>query len=86
MHDIKWGNGLRWLLWWSVQVALPVTWHPSSWTRRRLVQRMVFGWRQRGSLEDLFGQVVPEPILAWFEAPDDAVTGGFGVLGGVLTR
>jgi len=40
---------------------------------------MVFGRREVRTFESFFGDVIPEPVLAWFEAPDHTVVGAPGV-------
>ena len=42
--------------------------------------------RQRRPFVELVGAVVPEPVLTRLVAPNDRVTGGLGVSGGMLIR
>lgn len=67
-----------------MEVALPVPRHPPGGSRRRLVERMVLWWGERRPVVELFGAVVPVPVLAGFKAADQRVTGIGCVVAGVL--
>jgi hypothetical protein len=58
-----------------VKVALPVRRHSPGWSRRRLVERMMLWRGERRTVVVLLGPVVPEPVLARFEAADQRMPG-----------
>ncbi len=58
-----------------MEVALPVRRHSPGRSGRRLIERMMLWWGERRTVVELFGGVVPEPVLAGFEAADQRVTG-----------
>jgi hypothetical protein len=70
----------------SVEVPLPVARHTAGRARHRLVERMVLGRCEARTFQGFFGEVVPEPVLAWLEAADNSVARLIGVQGGVLAR
>ena len=70
----------------SVEQTPPVWGNAPGWTGHRLIRRMVMRRRQRGSLPELVGPVVPEPLLARFEAADDRMLGCHCMGGGMPTR
>src|SRR5437667_12782137 len=57
----------------SVQEVFPVVGDPARRSWCRLIEWVVVGRREGGAFEDLFGQVVPEPVFLGFEAVDDRV-------------
>jgi hypothetical protein len=65
-----------------MEVPLPVSWDLPARTRRRLIERMMLRWGERGPLVELLGVVAPEPVLARLEAANHWVL----VSGGVLAR
>jgi hypothetical protein len=68
----------------SMEVALPVRRHSPRGSRRRLVERMMLWWSERRTVVELLGAVVPEPVLAGFEAAGQGVAGIGCVVAGVL--
>src|ERR1700722_2141066 len=70
----------------SVEVALPVGRHPAGRARGGLAERMVLGRGQRRPVVVLLGRIVPEPVFARLEAPDDGMAVLLGVVAGVLAR
>jgi hypothetical protein len=66
----------------SVQLPLPVRRHSAGWPGYGLVERMVMRRSEDGTLEELLGRVIPEPVLAGLEALGDRMV----VRGGVSTR
>ena len=69
-----------------MEVALPVGRHPAGRARGGLTERMVLRRRQRGPVVVLLSRVVPEPVFARLEAPDDGVAVLLGMVAGVLAR
>jgi hypothetical protein len=67
-----------------MEVALPVCRHSPGGSRRRLVERMMLWWGERRTVVELLGAVVPEPVLARFEAADQRMPGIGCVVAGVL--
>ena len=70
----------------SVEVSLPVRRHSAGRTRYRLVERMMLRRRKPWPVSELVSFIVPEPSLAWLEAPYHGVARGPGMTGGVLAR
>jgi hypothetical protein len=68
-----------------VEVPLPVGRDLARRARYRLIEWMVFGRGQRGTLVGLLGDIVPEPVLARLEAPDQGMPGLGCVFAGVLS-
>jgi hypothetical protein len=69
-----------------MEVALPVRRDSPGGSGRRLIERMMLWWGERWTVVELFGGVVPEPVLAGFEAADQRVTGIGCVVACVLRR
>jgi hypothetical protein len=69
-----------------MEVALPVRRHAPGGSRRGLVQWMMLWWGELRTVVELIGAVVPEPVLAGFEAADQGMAGICGVVAGVLRR
>ena len=67
-----------------MELPLPVPRHATGWTRHRLVERMVLGRHELRAFEGFFGDIVPEPVLAWFEAAYHGVADAPGVPSCVL--
>ena len=57
----------------SVQSPLPIPWHAARGSWHRLVERVVPGRDQLGTVEVLLGRVVPEPIFVRLVTLDDRV-------------
>ena len=72
------------IVFWSVEVSLPIPRHASRWARHGLVGRVVPGCDQLGAVEVLLRRVVPEPFLAWLVALDDRVLRVGGMVARVL--
>ena len=68
----------------SVEVPLPVRRDAAGGARGGLIEWVVLGRRQCGTVVVLLGLVVPEPVLTGLEAADDGVPALLGVLAGVL--
>jgi len=69
-----------------VEVALPVAWHLAGRARRRLLERMVLGRRQRWPFHAFVCFVIVEPVLAGLETSYDCVAARFGMSACVLAR
>jgi hypothetical protein len=69
-----------------MEVAWPVRRDSHGGSGRRLIERMMLWWGERWTVVELFGGVVPEPVLAGFEAADQRVTGIGCVVACVLRR
>ena len=69
-----------------VEVALPVAWHLAGRARRRLLERMVNGRRQRWTFHAFVCFIVVEPVLAGLETSYDCVAARFGMSACVLAR
>jgi hypothetical protein len=69
-----------------VQLALPVRRDAAGWSWHRLVERVVMRRCEDGTLEELFLHVIPEPILAGFEALGDRMALSGGMSAGMLRR
>ena len=67
-------------------MPFPISRYTSRGPWHRLVQRVVLRRRERRTFECLLADVVPEPVLAWLEAPDDVVSSAPGMTGSVLAR
>src|SRR6187401_2386757 len=67
-------------------MPLPVRWHAASRSGHGLVERVVMWWSEDGTLEELLGRVVPEPVLARLEALDDRMAFSRGMPTRVLRR
>lgn len=67
-----------------MKVALPVRRHSPGGSGRGLVERMMLWWGELRTVVELFGAVVPVPVLAGFEAADQWVTGIGRVMACVL--
>jgi hypothetical protein len=67
-----------------MEVALPVSGYSPRGAGRGLIERMMLWWGEWRTVVELFGAVVPEPVLAGFEAADQGVTGIGRVVAGVL--
>ena len=65
-----------------MQFALPPRRHATGRSGYGLVDRMIVGRREHGAVHELFGHVVPEPVLAGLVALDDGMSG----FGSVLAR
>ena len=70
----------------SVQAALPVRWHASHRSRRRLIHRVVVWRGEDRAVDSLLRLVVPEPVLARLVALGDRVADLRGVATGMLRR
>ena len=66
-------------------MALPVRRHPTFGPRSGLVDRVVLGCGERGTLIELLSAEVPEPVLSGLEASNHRMAGALGMTGGVLT-
>ncbi len=69
-----------------MQVSLPVRWDAAGRSRHRLVERVVAWRREDGTLQELFGRVIPEPVLAGLKALGDRVSFSGGMATRVLRR
>ncbi len=69
----------------ATQLVCPVAGHPAARPRNRLVLRPAVRRSEFGTVVVLVGLVVPEPVLARFERPDDRVS-GFPPVRGRVTR
>ena len=69
-----------------MEVALPVAWHLAGRARRRLLERMVNGRRQRWTFHAFVCFIVVEPVLAGLETSYDCVAARFGMSACVLAR
>src|SRR5438876_10649646 len=65
-------------------MPFPISRYSSRRPGHRLVQRVVLRRRERRTFECLLADVVPEPALAWLEAPDYVASSAPGMTGGVL--
>ncbi len=65
-----------------MKVPLPVSRHVTLWSWDGLVEGMMVGGSQLGSVRELIRLVVPEPVLLRLEALDDRVPS----LGRMMTR
>jgi hypothetical protein len=57
-----------------MEVPDPVGWDAARGPWHQLVDRMVMRWEEFGSFNVVLDGVVPEPVLAGFEARDDRMT------------
>src|SRR5258707_6968746 len=67
-------------------MALPVRWHAPGRSGHGLVERVVVRRSENGTLEELLGRVIPEPVLAGLEALDDRVAFSAGMPTRMLRR
>lgn len=70
----------------SVEEALPVGRHSIRWSWRWLVERVMLGRSQGGTLVEVTGCVVKEPLLVRFVASNHRMIGMLRVGSGMLTR
>ena len=72
--------------WSSMKQSLPVSWHPTGRSRYGLVEWVIQRRSELRPVAELLALVVPEPVFARLEAPDDRVVGSAGMAAGVLAR
>src|SRR5215472_18922370 len=71
----------------SVQVRLPVPRHAALRPRHALIDRVILRRREpRPVFVKLVAVVIPEPVLAWLEAPDHVMPRGLCMHGRMLRR
>jgi hypothetical protein len=68
----------------SVQLLLPIAWHPTGRPGHRLIQRVVLRRSQGRAFDEILTRVIPEPVLTRLVAVDDPVAKTGGVVEGVL--
>lgn len=67
-----------------MKLLFPVRRHAAGRAGHRLIQGVVMRRRQLGSIRELIGPVVVEPVLAGLETLNDRVTRAPGMVAGVL--
>ena len=62
-----------------MELPLPTRRHAAGRSWHWLVERVVMRRSEDGALQELFGRVIPEPVLAGLEALDDRMAFGGGM-------